>query len=138
MSLFSRIKGQVGVEYLVFTAFLLIVTVILFGYAFVSYSSTVQLIQAQSAVDSVASTVDFVYSKGPGNSVEIAVTLPAGLTEFRVDQNVVRATIRQGGGDTVVFAFTKAKINPNYLFFESGPYPLRVTMNDVNASVVNT
>lgn len=130
-------RAQVGLEYLVFTAFLLLMTTLLFAYAYMNYSNTIQVVQSQSAVDSVASAVDFVYAKGPGNAVIVDVKLPVGLTEFRVDQNVVRATLMQYGSPTVLFAFTKAPITPTYLYFQEGLYSLRVAMGDANASVTN-
>ncbi|MDP2666414.1 MAG: hypothetical protein Q8P05_02860 [Candidatus Diapherotrites archaeon] len=130
-------RGQVGFEYLIFTTFLLIVVVILFAYAFTIYSQSIQLVQTQAAVDSLSSAVDFVYAKGPGNSILLNITLPQGLSELRVDQNYVIATLHQGGSPTHVFAFTKAHIDSRFLFFEQGPYTLRVTMGDVNVHVVN-
>ncbi|MBM3281858.1 MAG: hypothetical protein FJY86_00770 [Candidatus Diapherotrites archaeon] len=133
-----RARGQVGLEYLVFTAFLLLMTTLLFAYAYANYSNTIQVVQTQAAIDSLASSIDFVYAKGPGNAVIIDIKLPVGLTEFRVDQNVVRATLTQYGSHTVLFALTKAPINPQYLYFQEGLYSLRVAMEDVNASVTNT
>lgn len=132
-----RARGQVGLEYLVFTAFLLLVASILFAYSFVSYSTSLQLVQTQAAVDELAATVDFVYAKGPGNVVVVDLKLPNGLTEFRVDQNVVRATLSQVSGNSTLFAFTKAQLNPNYLYFQEGIYSLRVAMGDVNVDVTN-
>ncbi len=132
-----RSRAQAGLEYLVFTAFLLLMTVILFSYAYINYSTTIQLVQTQAAVDAVASAVDFVYAKGPGNAVLIDVKLPVGLSEFRVDQNVVRANLTQVGGMSTLFTFTKAQIDPTFLFFEEGVYTIRIAMGDVNASVSN-
>lgn len=132
-----RARAQVGLEYLTFTAFLLLVTAILFGYSYISYSTTIQQVQTQSAVDSLASTIDFVYAKGPGNAVVIDIKLPVGVSEFRVDQNVVRATLSQNGGISTLFTFTKATLTPANLFFEEGLYSLRVAMGDVNVSVTN-
>ncbi len=131
-------RAQVGIEYLTFTAFLLLVSSVLFAYAFVSYSTSVQVIQTQAAVDAVASTVDFVYAKGPGNTVLVDVQLPTGVSEFRVDGNAVIIRLSQLGGSSDLFAFTKTPITPTYLFFEQGIYTLRITMGDVNASVTNT
>lgn len=130
-------RGQVGLEYLVFTAFLLLMSALLFAYAYSNYSNTIQVVQTQGAVDAVASAVDFVYAKGPGNAVVVDVKLPVGLTDFRVDQNVVRATLTQYGFVTDIFTFTKAPIDPNYLYFQEGQYSLRVAMGDTNASVTN-
>lgn len=130
-------RAQVGLEYLVFTAFLLLMSALLFAYAYANYSNTIQVVQTQSAVDAVASAVDFVYAKGPGNAVIVDVKLPVGLTEFRVDQNVVRANLSQYGSTTTLFTFTKAPITPTYLYFEEGLYSLRVAMGDTNASVTN-
>lgn len=130
-------RAQVGLEYLVFTAFLLLMSTLLFAYAYANYSNTIQIVQSQSAVDSVASAVDFVYAKGPGNAIIIDVKLPVGLTEFRVDQNVVRAKLTQYGSTTDIFTFTKATIDPAYLYFQEGLYSLRVAMGDANASVTN-
>jgi uncharacterized protein (UPF0333 family) len=133
--MFSR--GQVGFEYLTFTAFLLLVTGVLFAYSYISYSTTVQLVQTQAVVDDVASAVDFVYAKGPGNSVLVDIKLPAGLSEFRTDRNAVIITVQQPGGTSNIFSFTKVPITPQYLYFEEGLYTLRVTMEDENASVQN-
>ncbi len=130
-------RGQVGFEYLVFTAFLLLVAGILFAYSFISYSTAIQLVQTQAAVDEIAAAVDFVYAKGPGNAIVVDIKLPVGLTELRVDQNVVRVTLKQLGGNTHLFAFTKATMGPNFLYFQEGLYSLRVTMNDANVTVVN-
>ncbi len=130
-------RAQVGLEYLVFTAFLLLMSALLFAYAYSSYTNTIQVVQAQSAVDALASGIDFVYAKGPGNAVVIDVKLPVGLTEFRVDQNVVRVTLSHYGSTSTLFAFTKAQIDPNYLYFQEGQYSLRVAMGDANASVTN-
>lgn len=137
MGLFMRTRAQVGLEYLTFTAFLLLVTAILFGYSYLSYTSTIQQVQAQSAVDSLASTIDFVYAKGPGNAVVIDVKLPVGLSEFRVDQNVVRAVLSKNGSSSALFTFTKAMLTPTNLYYEEGLYSLRVAMGDVNVSVTN-
>ena len=132
-------RGQVGFEYLIFAAFLLLMAVIMFAYSFTSYSTTVQLTQAQSVVNQVARAVDFVYAKGPGNAVLVDVKLPVGMTEFRVDQNYVFSTILPPfGGSTDVYAFTKARISTQYLYYEEGIYTLRIAMGDVNASVSNT
>ena len=130
-------RAQVGLEYLTFTAFLLLVAVILFAYSFVQYSTSVQLVQTQAATDQIASAVDFVYAKGPGNTVIVDVTLPSGLTEFRVDQNVVRTNLTLPSGSNTLFTFTKVKINSQYLYYEPGIYSVRVSMWDVNASVTN-
>lgn len=130
-------RGQVGFEYLIFTAFLLLVAVILFSYAFITYSQTVQVVQAQAAVDALSSAVDFVYAKGPGNSVLVEIKLPQGLSSFRVDQNYVIATLDHSGGTSNIFVFTKPHISPTNLYFEEGYYTLQVTMNDVNVSVNN-
>ena len=130
-------RAQVGLEYLVFTGLLLLASSILFAYAYLSYSSTLQHVQTQSAVDTLGAAVDFVYAKGPGNTVVVDVRLPVGLSEFRVDQNVVRATLQQVGGASTIFRFTKAPMTPNYLYFEEGIYSLRVEMGDENVSVTN-
>lgn len=130
-------RAQVGLEYLVFTAFLLLMSALLFAYAYANYSNTIQVVQSQSAVDAVAAAVDFVYAKGPGNAVVVDVKLPVGLTEFRVDQNVVRLKLTQYGHTTDIFTFTKATVDPNYLYFQEGLYSLRIAMGDTNASVSN-
>jgi hypothetical protein len=138
-SLSRAARGQIGFEYIVFTAFLLGIAALLFAYSFVSYSTTVQNTQSQAVVDSVANAIDFVYAKGPGNSVLIDVKIPSGWSQFRVDQNSVRATYTPPvGGATTLFAFTKTKINPAFLYFQPGIYTLNITMTDTNASVVNT
>lgn len=66
--------------------------VILFAYSFISYSTTIQVTQSQSVVDQVSNAVDFVYAKGPGNTVLIDIKLPSSVTNFRVDQNYVLMT----------------------------------------------
>ena len=130
-------RAQVGLEYLVFTAFLLGMVVILFAYAFVTYSSSLQQAQTTAAVQQLAAAVDFVYAKGPGNAVLVDITLPAGLNEFRVDHNAVLATIAQGNGSSSLFSFTKATISPQFLFYQPGIYTLRVSMQDQNVTVQN-
>lgn len=134
-----RSRGQVAFEYIVFTAFLMGVAVILFAYSFISYSTTIQGTQTQAVVDQVANAVDFVYAKGPGNSVLIDVKLPASVSVFRVDQNYVLMTFRPPfGSNSSVFAFTRARITPQSLYFEDGIYTLQVSMTDTNATVNNT
>ena len=132
-------RGQVAFEYIVFTAFLMGVAVILFAYSFISYSTTIQVTQGQSVVDQVANAVDFAYAKGPGNTVLIDVKLPSSVTTFLVDQNYVLMTfLPPVGGSTSVFAFTRARMTPQQLYFEEGIYRLQVSMTDINATVTNT
>ncbi|VVB65731.1 Uncharacterised protein [Candidatus Gugararchaeum adminiculabundum] len=71
--------GQVGVEYVLVLAVLLLILVPIIYYTSVNTRITNRSAQARVAVDALANAVDTVYSQGPGAKTKIVIYVPDGV-----------------------------------------------------------
>ena len=76
-------RGQVSLEYLVLTGFILAVVAVLFSYSYISNSETIKVNQANTALDKLVNKADLVYALGPDNNHFVFVTFPIGIESIQ-------------------------------------------------------
>ena len=131
-------REQAAVEYLLVTAFVLAVVVIIFAFAFTSYDQSVKISKTNSALATIAKAADEAYLLGEGNTRFFDVSFPAGMQKIDVvnmcgdstqlecekgseascdcsghgdiNGSAVRITVMLAGGETKVMRETRAKI----------------------------
>jgi hypothetical protein len=96
-------RGQVSVEYLVLTAFILIIVVIIFAFALFNYDSNVRLTKAGESLESIAKTADLVYAKGYGTMLSVKAQWPNGIKTISIIHKCRESVEMQGcpGGQDV-------------------------------------
>jgi hypothetical protein len=76
-------KGQVATEYLIITAFILIVVTVVFVYSFISNNQNIKINQANNALDKLVNKADLVYALGPDNNQFVDITLPTDVQSLQ-------------------------------------------------------
>ncbi len=90
-------KGQIAVEYLILTAFILTAVAILFAFSFLNYSQNIRIAQANEALSKLANAVDDVYLRGEGNNRFVNVYFPDGMSKLEIVHKCTEAgAINQG------------------------------------------
>ncbi len=74
-------RAQIGTEYLIVTGFILLIVVVIFGFAFVNQDQSIKTSQANTLLDTLANKADYVYALGQGNSQIAIVTIPSGIQQ---------------------------------------------------------
>ena len=77
-------KGQVALEYLSVTIFILVAVTIIFAFAYVNYDQAIKIAKTNDALTTMVSAADEVYSLGRGNTRFIEVSFPSGMTGLDV------------------------------------------------------
>ncbi len=77
-------KGQVGMEYLIVTIFVLTAVVIIFVFAYINYDQNVKIAGANDTLTSLVNIADEIYLRGRGNTRFVDVGFPKGMKEFQV------------------------------------------------------
>ena len=77
-------KAQVSLEYIILTAFILIIVTIIFGLALLYYDANVKTVQVSNSIDSLVKTADLVYAKGYGTTLYTTVSWPDGVNIFGI------------------------------------------------------
>lgn len=131
-------KGQIGFEYLVFTAFLLAVTLVIFVYAFTIYSENVRTTQVDSALKQLVSASDFVYARGPNNSTLLTISLPEGVTSITRDQNIIIMSTQLLSGTTQFIGITHGQISSITITTTVGLHDILISMGDQNVTITET
>ena len=129
-------KGQIGFEYLVFTAFLLAMTLVIFVYAFTIYSENVRTTQVDSALQQLVSAGDFVYARGPGNSTLLTISLPDGVNSITRDRNAIIIHTQLLAGATDFIGLTKAQITSIVISPSKGFHNIIVSIGDANITIL--
>jgi len=76
--MFGR-KAQVATEYLIITAFILVIVTMIFTYSYVTNNENIKVSQANNALDKLINKADLVYALGPDNNKFVEVTFPRGI-----------------------------------------------------------
>ena len=131
-------RAQAAVEYLLVTAFVLVVVAIIFAFAFTGYDQSVKISKTNSALATIARAADEVYLLGEGNTRFFDVSFPAGMQKIDVvnmcgdgtqpacdrgnevacgcgghgdiNSSAIRITVTLAGGETAVIRPCRAKI----------------------------
>ena len=74
-------KAQVATEYVLITAFILVVATLMFVYSYTTNDQNIRVSQANNALDRMVNKADLVYALGPDNNQFVWATFPRGLDE---------------------------------------------------------
>jgi len=131
-------RAQAAVEYLIVTAFVLAVVVIIFAFAFTGYDQSVKISKTNSALATMAKAADEIYLLGEGNTRFFDVSFPGGMQKIDIvnmcgdstqpacgrgneascdcsghggiSSSAIRITVTLAGGETAVMRESRAKI----------------------------
>jgi len=118
------IKSQVSTEYLFILGLIILALIPIIYYATQESSRTLNLNDAQDAVQTLARTADYVYSLGPGTRSIALITIPTGVYNTRV---LGREVIINLSGYKEVSAFSKANLTGGFPS-TPGTYNVPVTL----------
>lgn len=77
-------RGQISIEYIIIVGLILFLTIPLLYYATQRSNEDVRSSEIDTAINSIKSTADKVYSLGLGTKDYTWVTIPTGVQEFKV------------------------------------------------------
>lgn len=129
-------KGQVSVEYLVMSTFLLLVVGVLSAYAFFNYDQAVKLDMAQHSTDLLGEVADQAYALGTGTVLFAEIELPYGIESYAVSENEVKFVLKAFGGSSDIYAKTTADLNADSVLPTSAArHRIRVSMGGEEVSM---
>lgn len=105
------LQGQVAIEYIMMSAFLLLVVGVLFVYSYSQYDRTMKLDMTQHAVDSMAEAANQAYALGSGSVLFVEMDLPYGVEGYTVDSNHIILLLNWTGTKEQIYARTIADLN---------------------------
>ncbi|MEK6957976.1 MAG: hypothetical protein AABW99_03290 [archaeon] len=108
----AKRNAQVSVEYVVLTAFLLLVTGIFFGFALFFFNENSATAHAQDAVITFVNEADRAASYGDGSKVFFTVYVPFDVQSLSAGRKTISMVISNAGGSMDVIGYTKANITP--------------------------
>lgn len=103
-------KGQVSNEYLIISAFILIVIGFLFIFSYSNASETVAVSSTENAVNTLAKAANDVYALGPGNQRMVEINLPAGVVNQYVLNNQIGYVMQTKDINFDIYKNTEAEI----------------------------
>ncbi len=130
-------RGQLSIEYLVITSFILVISGVLFGFSLFTFNENAGLSQAKEAVSAVVTHANLVASLGEGSKVYFNADLPDGVSSFSVSGTAVNLVASIGGKTTTVYDYTKASITPAVLSSVKGRQSLSASFIDGNVVIAN-
>jgi uncharacterized protein (UPF0333 family) len=98
-------------------------------------SDELSISYAKDAARMLASAADLVYTQGPPAKVSVTVFVPPGTVNSTLLNSTVMFTVAHGGGESTVFAESRARINGT-LPLSSGSYVMEISaVDDANYDV---
>lgn len=130
-------KSQVSIEYIFLIGFLLILLVPVFYYAIDKTRSTIDINQADDAVNTIANAADRVYSLGPGSRDHVWITFPYTLVSTTVASNEVMVVINLKGKNSEIHTSTIAELTGS-LPSTPGTHKIAIEMLDNGVVQIGT
>ena len=128
-------RAQISTEYVMVTAFLLVVAGVIFGFALFSFNENARLAQANEAVTKIANYSNLVASLGDGSRIYFEITLPDGVRSLRVVNKAVNMRLATNSGDSDIYSYAKVNLTGQpsvYLPCKAGRKSLSATFQDGN------
>ncbi|MFH0956439.1 MAG: hypothetical protein V1813_01105 [Candidatus Aenigmatarchaeota archaeon] len=125
-------KAQAAFEYMLVVLIALAFMVPLWTYMITvnsEASDELSLSYAKDAARMLSSACDLVYTQGPPAKVSLTIFVPSGTVASAITNGTIMFTIRHGGGESVIFAESRARINGT-LPASSGSYVMEVSALD--------
>lgn len=103
-------RGQSSFEYIILMGMILVILIPVFYYSTRESSQNINVNQGNDVVNSVANTVNSIYSLGPGNKEYIQVVIPGGIESVNIEGNEVAIKMHAFGDAADIFATTIANV----------------------------
>jgi uncharacterized protein (UPF0333 family) len=134
----KAMRAQAAFEYMLVVLIALAFMVPLWTYMVTvnnQASDELSLSYAKNAADAIASAADLVYTQGPPAKVRVTVFVPSSTVNATIINGTVVFVIRNGGGQTTVYAESRARINGT-LPTSGGSYNMEIrAIDDANYDV---
>ena len=107
-------KGQVALEYLLITGFLLLAAGLIFIYSIITLDQSLNISKADTALSKIAATVEAVSANGPGNKIFVNAQLPNEISsnQITVSNKTISMTIPTISGQNERYITTNAQLTP--------------------------
>jgi len=128
-------RGQISIEYLVLTGFLLIIVGVMIAFALFSFNESSNLVKAESAIIEIVNQSNWVASLGDGSRVFFEIEVPEGVQSFQINNKQVRMVLNTSAGNTDVFSYAKPNLTPTTFSNNGGRRALSATFVDGNVVV---
>ena len=130
-----KARGQASVEYLVITAFMLIVAAVIFVFALFSFSENANIAKAENSVTQIVNYANLVGSLGNGSRAYFTVDFPDNVKSVEIRNRAVNMVISSATGDSDVFSYSKLNLTPVALEASAGQKSLTAAFIDGNVVV---
>ena len=103
-------QGQVSIEYITLTAFLIMVLAVVFIYAQIALQDSLTVGRASAAIKKIASAAEQAYALGPGTKLIVEVEFPQNIQNIKISDNEINANVSISSGTTQIYEYTDAKL----------------------------
>ena len=128
-------KGQVSIEYLVITAFLLAIVGIFFGFALFMFNESAAIAKADNSVTKIADNANWVASLGDGSKVFFELEVPENTNFFRVQGKSALINLALSAGNNDISPYSKSDLTPASFSTSSGRKTFSAVFLDGNVVV---
>ena len=105
-------KAQAALEYVFLIGAVLLIIISISYYATQESTRTIQMNQANDAVNTLAKAADSVYALGPGSQKYIEINMPSGVDTISISDHEILFKVYIFGSKADIFAETKAELDP--------------------------
>ena len=130
----AGIKGQIALEYLIITGFLLIATSFIFIYSSSTLDQNLKFVKTDKALVDLASAAEKVSSRGPNNKIFVEIHLPNEVqsNQINITNNTITVTLSFPSGINQRHITTTADLTPTTISTTGGIQIIKVEMIDAN------
>ena len=128
-------KGQASLEYLVITAFILLIVGLLAAFSFLTLGDSLEVQKAATAANRIADAATVIVAAGNGSVSFVKVELPNNLISSSAIGNVISIRLSAGSGFNDVTAYSEADLTPAALPSSPGVYSLKLEVVDGNVVI---
>lgn len=129
-------KGQVSIEYLVLTGFLLIIVGAMIVFSLYSFNESSNLAKADAGITEMITQSNWVASLGDGSKVFFEIEIPEGVQAFQMNNKQIRMVLNTASGDTDIFGYARPDLTPKTFSTNGGRRAFSATFTDGNVVVV--
>ncbi len=128
-------RGQVSIEYLVLTSFLLLVAGVLFVYSFNAINQANYFVNARNSVELVGAAVEQVSALGVGSQKIVDVSLPDSTVSFVAGGKNINLRVSYDDVNTDFWFESSSSITPVVLSSSPGFHRLKIVFSDGNVLI---
>ncbi|MEK6942005.1 MAG: hypothetical protein AABW85_04065 [archaeon] len=130
-------KGQVALEYLLITGFLLLAAGLIFIYSIITLDQNLNISKADTALSKIAGAVETVSANGPGNKIFVDAQLPNEISSnlITISNKTISMTIPMLGGPNERYITTKAQLTPTTITTNGSFISIKIESVDENVEL---